>query len=88
MADAIVIAVVVLFIVGVITINVLKGKRGFAVVGLIVHIVWYVGAIRLAKPDSWWARRYYGPEKLERSRMRFVGRESNPLLSSVGLTEN
>ena len=32
------------------------------------------GAIRLAKPDSWWAQRYYGPAKLERARARSAWR--------------
>lgn len=30
------------------------------------------GALRLAKPDSPWARRYYGPEKMARARERFA----------------
>jgi hypothetical protein len=29
---------------------------------------------RLAKPDSWWARRYYGPAKLARARSRYARR--------------
>ena len=31
-----------------------------------------VGAIRLAKPESYWAKRYYDEQKLERSRRRFA----------------
>jgi hypothetical protein len=50
----------------------LKGKRFAGAVGLFVPAVALVGAMRLAKPDSRWARRYGGP-KLERARARFAG---------------
>ena len=48
----------------------LKGKRFMGIVGLFVPLVAIVGAVRLAKPGSRWARRY-GPKKLERARSRF-----------------
>jgi hypothetical protein len=48
----------------------LKGKYWFCVIGIFFGIVWLVGAIRLAKPNSRWARRY-GPEKLYESKRRF-----------------
>jgi hypothetical protein len=50
----------------------LKGKKFTGVVGLFVPLVAVVGAIRLAKPRSRWARRYQG-RKLERARSRFGG---------------
>jgi hypothetical protein len=50
----------------------LKGKRFAGIVGLFVPLVAVVGALRLAKPDSRWARRY-GRPKLERARARFAG---------------
>jgi hypothetical protein len=50
----------------------LKGKRFAGIVGLFVPAVALVGAVRLAKPGSHWARRYEG-SKLERSRARFAG---------------
>jgi hypothetical protein len=42
-----------------------------------------VGAVRLAKPDSWWARTYYGPEKMaiatnQFSRKPTQGHDENP----------
>jgi hypothetical protein len=42
-------------------INLLKGKYWFAFLGIvgILNVLWWVGAVRLAKPKSWWARRYY-----------------------------
>jgi hypothetical protein len=49
----------------------LKGKLMWGVVGIYVPGVSLIGAIRLAKPDSWWARRRYGPAKLERSNGRY-----------------
>jgi len=49
----------------------LKGKRLLGLVGIVVPIVASVGALRLAKPTSYWARRHYGPEKTERARRRF-----------------
>jgi uncharacterized membrane protein len=50
----------------------LKGKRFAGIVGVFVPLAALVGAVRLAKPGSRWARRYAGP-KLERSRARFAG---------------
>jgi hypothetical protein len=52
---------VVVYAVGFFAINLLKGKFVFAFAGFIgvLNVLWWVGAIRLAKPNSWWARRYY-----------------------------
>jgi hypothetical protein len=49
----------------------LKGKTFAGLVGLFVPAVAAVGALRLAKPDSRWARRYESG-KLDRSRSRFA----------------
>jgi uncharacterized membrane protein len=49
----------------------LKGKPFAAIVGVVLPLVAAVGALRLAKPDSRWARRYQG-SKLERARSRFA----------------
>jgi hypothetical protein len=43
----------------------------FAAGWLTVGMVWWIAAMRLARPDSWWARRFYGPDKLERSQKRY-----------------
>jgi hypothetical protein len=53
----------------------LKGKLFTGIVGLFVPAVALVGALRLAKPESRWARRYGSP-KLERARSRFAGAEA------------
>ena len=54
-----------------------KGKLATGLIGIVVPIVATVGAIRLAKPTSAWARRRYSkPEnaaKLARSHQRFDG---------------
>jgi len=49
----------------------LKGKRFAGILGLFIPAVALVGAVRLAKPGSRWARRYQDG-KLERSRTRFA----------------
>jgi hypothetical protein len=50
----------------------LKGKSFTGVLGLFVPAVALVGAVRLAKPGSRWARRYE-QTKLERAEGRFAG---------------
>jgi hypothetical protein len=49
----------------------LKGKLLTGIVGLFTPAVALIGALRLAKPGSPWARRYDGG-KLDRSRRRFA----------------
>ncbi len=48
----------------------LKGKRLWAILGFLTLWHW-VPVFRLAKPSSWWAHTYYGPDKLARSIDRF-----------------
>src|ERR1700733_9639698 len=50
----------------------LKGKVVTGVVGIVIGIVALVGAIRLAKPGSWWAQRRYAsrPRRAARSARR------------------
>ena len=51
----------------------LKGKPVFGVLGMVGAPVWpIIGAIRIAKPDSWWARKKYGPKKMEIAHRRFT----------------
>lgn len=49
-----------------------KGKWVTGVVGFVLWPVGLVGAVRLARPDSLWARRLYRPGKLARARARFA----------------
>ncbi|MGE3285153.1 MAG: hypothetical protein AB7J32_03485 [Pseudonocardia sp.] len=48
----------------------LKGRVVLAVIGVFVPLVALVAALRLARPGSWWARRY-DPLKLARCHARF-----------------
>ncbi|HZC27497.1 MAG TPA: hypothetical protein VE287_10775 [Actinopolymorphaceae bacterium] len=50
-----------------------KGKISTGLIGLVVPVVAMVGAFRLAKPGSPWARRWYPPDsrRLARARDRF-----------------
>ena len=55
---------------------ILKGKLATGLVGIVVPVVALVGAVRLAKPSSPWARRRYEhrPHRLARARARFGAR--------------
>jgi len=55
-----------------VVVNLAKEKFGMALVGLLVPPVAAIGAVRLAKPHSLWAR-LYGEEKEQRARTRFAG---------------
>jgi hypothetical protein len=50
----------------------LKGHREAFILGFVLlGMVWWISACRLAGPSSWWARRFYGPEKMRRALNRF-----------------
>jgi hypothetical protein len=57
---------------GICGIAIFKGKPWTGVFGVFVPFISWIGAIRLAKPDSPWAKRFYHPEsrKLERANAR------------------
>jgi hypothetical protein len=50
----------------------LKGKWGFVVLGFALPILWIVGAVKMAKPNSIWARQYYGDVTMSESEQHFV----------------
>lgn len=54
-------------------INALKGKFLLALLAFVPVLFWLAvaGAIRLARPKSWWARRYYDADKLDAAEDRF-----------------
>ncbi len=56
-----------------------KGKPITGGVGVLYVPLGLVGAIRLAKPGSWWARHFYAPQskRMTRSRRRFGERYRN-----------
>jgi hypothetical protein len=43
----------------------------FAAGWVTVGIVWWIASLRLARPESWWARHFYGPDKLARAQERY-----------------
>jgi hypothetical protein len=53
-----------------------KGKLTLGVLAVSLPPAGLVGALRLAKPRSLWARRLYGEPKLERARARFENPDS------------
>ena len=57
-------------------VNLAKEKYVMALVGLFVPPVGLVGAIRLARPYSLWARIFFSGERRRRAEVRFQGRES------------
>lgn len=56
----------------------LKGKKLLAIVGVVIPFVSLFAMIRLARPTSWWAKRYYDDAKLEHSRKRFKHDDDAP----------
>jgi hypothetical protein len=58
-------------------VNLAKEKFGMAVVGFLFLPVGLVGAFRLGRPHSLWARLFYREHKKERARRRF-GESSHP----------
>ena len=59
--------------VGLLVVCWLKGKPGMVLAGLLVPLVGLIGAIRLAKPTSYWAWHWYDPDKMEEAQHRFAG---------------
>ncbi len=59
------------FVLMFVVLAVAKGRVFLAVLGIFIPILAMIGALQLARPSSIWARRRYGPEKLERARSRY-----------------
>lgn len=53
-----------------IIVSIMKGKYKLALFGAFIPLVALVAAMRLARPESRWARRHYGPDKLARAKAR------------------
>ncbi|MFJ9828534.1 hypothetical protein ACIRSU_29805 [Streptomyces sp. NPDC101160] len=51
-------------------ITLVKGKLRLAIIGTLVPLVAIIGAVRLARPGSWWARRLYARRHRARARAR------------------
>jgi hypothetical protein len=49
-----------------------KGQKTAFFLGFIfLGMIWVVAACRLGRPSSWWARHFYGREKMQRALDRF-----------------
>ena len=64
-------SVVIVVHIGYTVICLLKGKLVTGLVGLPIAGISLIGAIRLAKPSSFWARRFYSEAKMVRASERF-----------------
>lgn len=51
-------------------VTLVKGKFRMAVIGTLIPFVAIVGAVRLARPGSWWSRRLYARRHRARARSR------------------
>ncbi|SED54115.1 hypothetical protein [Streptomyces sp. TLI_105] len=54
----------------IVLVTLMKGKARMAVFGTLVPLVAIIGAVRLARPGSWWSRRLYGRRHRARARSR------------------
>jgi hypothetical protein len=59
-------------------VNAAKEKFGMALLGFVVPLVHPVGAVRLGKPNSVWAKLFYKHRQLERSKERYAGSRGKP----------
>jgi hypothetical protein len=59
-------------------VNAAKEKFGMALLGFVVPLVHLVGAVRLGKPNSVWAKLFYRHGQLRRSKERFAGSRGKP----------
>ncbi len=58
-------------------VNLAKEKFGIALVGLFVPPVGLVGALRLGRPNSLWARLFYRENQRARAKARFEGKRAS-----------
>ena len=58
--------------------NATKEKFGMALLSIAIPVAGLVGALRLARPTSLWARAFYSQAKLERARERFGKDSADP----------
>ncbi len=65
-------------------VNAAKEKFGMAIASILVPVTGLPSAVRLAKPNSLWARLFYRREKKERSEKRFAGPRGKPFWKRRG----
>lgn len=64
-------------------VNAAKEKFGFAILSFLVPVIGLIGAVRLARPHSLWARSY-GKRRLARSKRRYEGEAIKPFWKRGG----
>jgi len=72
MPEAVLGIALIAWVLGFCVICALKGRWDAAIVGVFIGIVAIVCACRLAKPGSFWARRWYDDDKMRRAEARFA----------------
>src|SRR3954451_24155652 len=65
-------------------VNAAKEKFGMAILSILIPVAGIVGAFRLAKPNSVWAKLFYRRGKLERSEARYAGSRGEPFWKRGG----
>jgi hypothetical protein len=65
-------------------VNAAKEKFGMAILSIVIPVAGIVGALRLAKPNSVWAKLFYRHGKRERSEARFAGSRGEPFWKRGG----
>jgi hypothetical protein len=85
-ADAVEALVGGIGVVGVILalVNAAKEKFGMAIWSIVIPVVGLVGAFRLAKPRSVWAKLFYRHDEKQRSEERFSGSRGKPFWKRGG----
>lgn len=69
---AYVVGLVVVLFVGPVTIAELKGNTELVAAGwFTAGLAWWFAVFMLARPDSWWARHFYSPDKIARAEARW-----------------
>ena len=69
---------ILVFFIAAMVVCALKGKWWFALLSIFIPVFFLaaiVGSVRLAKPTSIWARKFYDEEQLERAIERFLSEE-------------
>jgi hypothetical protein len=61
----------VALVLGLVFVAAAKGRILLAVIGMFVPVVSLVGVAQIARPSSFWARRFYDQRKLDRARKRY-----------------
>jgi hypothetical protein len=86
MQAALIAAIVALYFIPFL-ITMLKGKFWLGLISMAVGGMFLTvpGATRLAKPDSWWALRFYDSDKLGRACTRFEGGSASLPLNQAAL---